>query len=379
MKSKNYPSLSMILKPCVMSIFIFFFGMAFRSGEQEAKPKIRITYKDEDGGILSETIQRALLTEENIDFKKHSELGEESPIRILRIPEGFTETVLGGEQSTIYLEKEESADMKASFAGEVLIYKTMIKTIAALIRGASGEPALPLTEVQKQKILNAVKEDRLISLKTRPAGERKKAPSGFEQQLPGTLVMFTLMVLIIYGAGVFVEERKQNILSRLLTAPITGGDLLLGKLAGRFLPGLIQIVTLLIIGTVIFKVPLGNSPVSLLLLVLSLAFTASAIGLFLGTLTGSIEQSVGIGVLAVIIMASLGGCWWPLEIIPKTGRIIGHLFPTAWAMDGFHKLISYGLGFAEIFPDILILAGFGVFFLLLARVRMIKIFARLLL
>jgi ABC-2 type transport system permease protein len=45
-------------------------------------------------------------------------------------------------------------------------------------------------------------------------------------------------------------------------------------------------------------------------------------------------------------MDALGGCWWPLEIVPDFIKVVAHLVPTAWAMDALHQLITFGGGFA---------------------------------
>lgn len=61
-------------------------------------------------------------------------------------------------------------------------------------------------------------------------------------------------------------------------------------------------------------------------------------------------------------MVALGGCWWPLEIVPGFVRSIGYAFPTAWATDALHQLISIGGELADItvelsIPDHYFLAG----------------------
>jgi ABC-2 type transport system permease protein len=56
-----------------------------------------------------------------------------------------------------------------------------------------------------------------------------------------------------------------------------------------------------------------------------------------------------------MLMASIGGAWWPLEVVPSWMRTIAHIFPTAWAMDGFHAVATYGGGFREAALPIVVL------------------------
>jgi ABC-type multidrug transport system permease subunit len=58
----------------------------------------------------------------------------------------------------------------------------------------------------------------------------------------------------------------------------------------------------------------------------------------------------------------MGGCWWPSEVMPEWLQRSAHVFPTAWAMDGFHALISFGRGFPAVALPCAVLLGFGAAF-----------------
>ncbi|HLF74938.1 MAG TPA: hypothetical protein VI524_11360, partial [Anaerolineales bacterium] len=65
------------------------------------------------------------------------------------------------------------------------------------------------------------------------------------------------------------------------------------------------------------------------------------------------------------VFAAMGGAWFPLEVTGKTFATIGHLMPTAWAMDGFQNVIMRGLGFTSVlFPAGMLLLYTVVFFAL---------------
>jgi ABC-2 type transport system permease protein len=65
----------------------------------------------------------------------------------------------------------------------------------------------------------------------------------------------------------------------------------------------------------------------------------------------------------MFIFAALGGAWFPLEVAGKAFATIGHLMPTAWAMDGFQNILMRGLGFGSVLiPAGILLAYGGAFF-----------------
>ena len=61
-----------------------------------------------------------------------------------------------------------------------------------------------------------------------------------------------------------------------------------------------------------------------------------------------------------LTFASLGGAWWPLEIVPEFMQRIGHLTPVAWVMDAFRDLLFYGGGLSAILPELAVLLGAAV-------------------
>jgi ABC-2 type transport system permease protein len=63
---------------------------------------------------------------------------------------------------------------------------------------------------------------------------------------------------------------------------------------------------------------------------------------------------------------------WPLAIVPEPMRVVGHLFPQAWAMDAFIALIAKDAGLAGITRQLAVLAAFAAALLLLATWRLRK-------
>ena len=63
-----------------------------------------------------------------------------------------------------------------------------------------------------------------------------------------------------------------------------------------------------------------------------------------------------------MVLAGLGGCWWPSEVMPPWLWNVAHALPTAWAMDAFHALISFGSGLDAVVLPSTVLVGFGLLF-----------------
>jgi len=196
---------------------------------------------------------------------------------------------------------------------------------------------------------------RVWQLDVSPAGERLEVPSGFQQAVPGILVMFTLLVLLTSSGTMLVQERTDGLLRRLASAPISKAEVIAGKWDGRMVLAVIQISVALLFGTFLFKMDWGPDPGMVILVLLAWGGFCASAGLWLGTVARTQAQAGGLGVLAANLLAALGGCWWPIEVTPEWMQFVQKLMPTGWTMDALHKLISFQAGAASVIPNIIIL------------------------
>jgi ABC-2 type transport system permease protein len=188
---------------------------------------------------------------------------------------------------------------------------------------------------------------------------RNPIPSGYEHSLPANMVMFIMINLLVFGGASVSQERNSGVIRRMAAYPITRFQLIMGKVYGRFLLGAFQIVLFLIAGRFIFGVRFGSEPEVIFLGLRLFAWVAASLGVLIGSLISGEEKTVGLCVATSMVMGALGGCWWPMEIVSDTMKTVGHLTPTAWAMDLMHQLISFGGGAGDVITEVGVLIGFG--------------------
>ena len=93
-------------------------------------------------------------------------------------------------------------------------------------------------------------------------------------------------------------------------------------------------------------------------------------GMLSGTLFRTPEQAGAIGPAVGMAFGMLGGCMWPLEVVPPTVRALGHVTPHAWAVDAWVEVLSRGGGLPQIAGYLGILAHYAVALLTLASLRL---------
>ncbi|MDX1389102.1 MAG: ABC transporter permease, partial [Acidobacteriota bacterium] len=187
-------------------------------------------------------------------------------------------------------------------------------------------------------------------------------PSGRAQSVPGTMTFTVLMMTLIYGAVFLTVEKKTGMLRRQVSLPLTRRQIFFGKLLGRLWIAAIQLAILIPVGRFVFGVSFGSSVAGLVLLVSAYALAVGGLATLMGAVLQTAEQAGMIGWIVGLVMAGLGGCWWPAEVTPRWMWRLAHVFPTAWAMDGFHALISFGHGVEAVLVPSAVLVGFGALF-----------------
>ena len=189
----------------------------------------------------------------------------------------------------------------------------------------------------------------------------QRIPTGFEQASAGQLVTWVLITLI-GTAQVFVAERSMGTLRRLFTMPLGKATVLLGKVSGRLALGLLQMALLIVGGAWLFGVNWGQSPLALGVMVVSFGLAAVALGVMLATFIQTPQQANGLTIMFSMVLAALGGAWWPLEVTPTGYQTAVQVLPTTWAMRGFTDVIVRGQGVAGIGLEAAVLCGFALLF-----------------
>jgi len=277
--------------------------------------------------------------------------GDETPTRAVTFDANLSEKILAGEQVGVSFDTGSSA-LTRDF--EIIRIQRSVYTALADIVAADARNAGALTAAG---LVTLNSEPRIWKLDVSPAGNRQIIPSGFEQAIPGILVMFTLLVLLTSGGTLLVIERKQGLLRRLASAPISRRQVVSGKWLGRMILAAIQVTVALVVGTLLFRMDWGPDLAMIVVVLAAWAGFCASAGLLLGSVAGTEGQAGGLGVLAANVLAALGGCWWPIEVTPKWMQTLQNFIPTGWTMDALHKLISFQSGAASAVPQILIIVA----------------------
>lgn len=336
----------------VMPVMFFYFIGTVTGGSRRpaGKPAVAVLIPPDAGYLAGQLVRR--LEERGYRVEQvDSEQRLAGFSRRLRVPADFTASALAGKQAVLRLERTGGDGLDAGYdrfrIGRA-VYTVLADLIAVSKEGGQAAP---------ERFAELAARPRNVTLKVESAGVRTFAPSGFQQSVPGSLVMFIMLVMFTSGSVTLTIERKQGILRRLASAPLARAAVVGGKFGARMALGMVQIAFAAITGTLLFNVDWGPNPAAVAAVLAAWAALAAAAGMLLGNLGRSEGQVIGFGVLLTNAAAALGGCWWPIEITPAWVQKLALVFPTGWTMDALHKLMSFGAQPAAVVPHLAALAA----------------------
>lgn len=182
---------------------------------------------------------------------------------------------------------------------------------------------------------------------------------------PGILGM-NIMFSALYGVGfVVVRYRKNGVLKRLKATPLTPFEYLSAQMLSRLFL-LIFTLTILWVGCdLIFDFSVEGSYLNLAIVFLAGCLSLTAMGLVVASRGISEEFTNGVLNFITWPMMFLSEVWFSIEGAPHWVKLIAKLFPLTHMLTGVRKIMNDGAGLIDVAPELLILTGMTMLFLVI--------------
>jgi ABC-2 type transport system permease protein len=264
------------------------------------------------------------------------------------IPPDYTAELLSGNQPqvTVYELRttEDSILVKMKVSA---ITREMLATAATVKAAGSAGSADQLA--QFTAILQQAGEHNVGSTRT----DYNLYPRQTLGVITGMTLMF-LMGLVTSTVSLIMDDRKRRTMMRMFSAPVRSYEIALGNFLGSFMVGLIQIAVVLVLGKWVLRYDY-EVPMYLYFLILA-AFMLVSMGIA-GTVAGLIRNPNNAGLLNSLILTPtcmLGGCFWPLSIMPDYMQKAANFTPQKWAIQAV-DIAAAGGGWNELWLPFAIL------------------------
>jgi ABC-2 type transport system permease protein len=193
--------------------------------------------------------------------------------------------------------------------------------------------------------------------------------------VPGMVVLFVFLAASTVAHSIF-EERKMGSLRRLLSAPLTRSELMLGKLLPIWLLTLVQIVVIFAIGAFILpllglgRLGIGEHPVAWAVASMIIALCSTSLGILIAALATSEGQITGLSNALLWVAGFLGGALLPSFMIQQIPvlNILSRLVPQSYATRAYYEILGGGASLVDVLPELGVLLVFtAVFFFIGVR------------
>ena len=147
------------------------------------------------------------------------------------------------------------------------------------------------------------------------------------QIVPGLMGVILTMTMVLFTAVAIVRERERGNLELLINTPVRTPELMVGKILPYMVIGLIQTTLILLVGRLLFDVPIRGSLVDVYVAGFVFVTTSLTLGLFISTLAATQLQAFQITFFTFLPQILLSGFMFPFDGMPRAAQWIAEVFP----------------------------------------------------
>jgi len=190
--------------------------------------------------------------------------------------------------------------------------------------------------------------------------------------VPAMIGMILQFLTLQLTAAAIVRERERGTMEQLAVTPLSAAELMVGKLAPFVLISMIDAVEIVVVGVLVFNVPINGS--LWLLFALSALFLATTlgIGLFVSTIAHTQREAQMSSMLFTLPAIFLSGFFFPIAAMPKVLQYASYAIPLRYYLIVARSIVLKGVGADALLPEIEALLIFGVLITALAVWRFRK-------
>lgn len=269
----------------------------------------------------------------------------------------------------------------------IIFNETFTQDATRLAGDSSGQSALVrmMVDGTNPNIAQAISNDVLTAIRTALGSRAFVTPIAISTDLvygkdarfidffaPGVMGLAAMMVTFMLSIISFIHERSTSTLDRLLTTPVTEGEIVAGYALAFGLVGLIQSAVIILAAVALFDIQIVGNPLTVLLIVFVFGAGIQGLGFLLSSMAKNEFQAIQFIPLILFPSILLSGVFWPIEAVPAVLRPISNFIPLTYAVEGMRSVMIRGWGMGDIWLQIGVLVVFACVMLLLSAYSLKK-------
>lgn len=262
----------------------------------------------------------------------------------LDIPPDFGRSLLSGETPEIRVDIDGAMPFRA-------------ETVRGYLQGAGASYLAGLAAQGRIPAMSAAP----VSVETR--FRYNQAFKSVFAMIPSVIMLMLVLIPSMMSAIGVVREKETGSIANFRSTPASRTEFLLGKQLPYAAVAMISFVSLVAVSYVVFGVSIKGSVPALVVGSLLYVLATTGFGVLISTFTRTqIAATFAAAIVSIIPAINFSGLLVPVSSLSTGGQVAGRLFPSAWYEQISVGVFAKGLGFADLWPNHLVLAGFFVLF-----------------
>ena len=173
------------------------------------------------------------------------------------------------------------------------------------------------------------------------------------------MAIFFLFFTTSFAARSLLAEREQGTMPRLLAAPVRAANVIAGKALTGLATGVASLAVMFVVFGLLLDIDWGD-PLTLAVLSVATVLAVMGISSVVQSFTRTQEQADAYSSMVGVLLALIGGSFFPIFQMPDLVQRISVVAPNAWALRGFNDIVYDGATLADLGPNLAVILGSAV-------------------
>ncbi len=191
--------------------------------------------------------------------------------------------------------------------------------------------------------------------------------------IPGLIAVIMMVIAALLTSLTVAREWESGTMEQLLSTPLKGSELILGKLLPYFGIGFFDVAVAVFMGEFLFEAPLRGSVTLLFGMAAIFLAGALSLGMLISIVTRSQLLASQVAMVLTFLPAFLlSGFMYDIANMPKPVQVVTHLIPARYFVALLKGIYLKGVGLEILAVEAVLLAVFGVAMVILAQLKFRK-------
>jgi len=205
------------------------------------------------------------------------------------------------------------------------------------------------------------------SVEIKPRMFYNEEMKGVYMFVPGLMALILMLISALMTSVTITREKELGTMELLLASPLKPREIILGKVTPYVFLSLVNAMTIILLGFLVFDVPVVGSLWILLLECMLYITLALSLGVLISTAARTQQMAMVFSMLALMLPTIiLSGFIFPIDNMPKILQWFSSIMPARWFIVIIKNVMLKGTGFAFIWKETLILLGMTLIFIIAA-------------